>query len=153
MVKSIEINTTRYTPEVCIIENHQYKNRFGIKKMFFFFKIKTEKPLPQDRGPIEQFQYGYKEPRVLPAGKLTIRILDEIMSKYKESKTNERLEELSNKYNIDREKLKILIEYYRPFMAVKSKPKDKINENLEINNVFSNLKLLSENEKTLNSKK
>jgi hypothetical protein len=91
--------------------------------------------LPQNREQSEEtFQFGYKEPRVVPNGRITIKILNEIINSYKEKKTNENLEELSSKYRIDKEKILILAEYYktynvlRPSLKENTKTSDKIDD-------------------------
>ena len=66
------------------------------------------------------------------------------MNEYKKTKTIECVEELAAKYTIDKEKIFILIEYYKPFMTVKQVPVDQPKQSTEIYNrlsdVFSNLK-------------
>ena len=94
--------------------------------------------MPQNRDPIQAFQYGYKEPRVVPNNKVTIKTLNELINSYKEDKSNEKLDELSTKYRIEKEKILILAEYYRSFkILTPTKPK---NENtFLINAIFKNI--------------
>ena len=87
------------------------------------------------------FQFGYKEPRIVPNGRVTIKILNEIINIYKDKRTNETLEELSLKYRIDKEKILILAEYYKSFSILKpTKEKAKqstVDDSLDI---FKNIK-------------
>ena len=77
----------------------------------------------------------------MPNGRVTIKILNEIINIYKDKRTNETLEELSLKYRIDKEKILILAEYYKSFSILKpTKEKAKqstVDDSLDI---FKNIK-------------
>ena len=87
------------------------------------------------------FQFGYKEPRIVPNGRVTIKILNEIINIYKDKRTNETLEELSLKYRIDKEKILILAEYYKSFSILKpNKEKTKQSKVDDSLDIFKNIK-------------
>ncbi len=129
-------------------------NRLKVANLIFSICLQIKaKNLPQDRLQHEPLEYGVREPERVQAGKLTLRMFDNLWNEYKTNKTPQHLNDLSKKYNVDIEKLNLLIEYYKPFKVhVKQNDKeDKKNSfELPISELFSNLKHISSETKSLN---
>ncbi len=102
--------------------------------------------MPADRNVYEEFQYGMREPERdrIPHGRLTLRMFDDIWSSYKDKKTKENINALSKKFNLESEKLEILLEYFKPFTNVvqtETKSNQASEELKNIGKTFLNIKL------------
>ena len=87
---------------------------------------------------VDYEKYGYRKPDKIPAGKLTLRQFDELLSEYKKDKSQKNLNDLSAKYKVMPENLNLLIEYYKPFNRILKK-NEKSNDANVIETVFPNL--------------
>ncbi len=75
--------------------------------------------MPQDRISTNNFVYGYREPVKLNEGKITLKLLDEIIDKYTDNKSEENLIKLSQNYRLNKEVIENLVEHYKSFTALK----------------------------------
>ncbi len=106
----------------------------------------------------EPLEYGVPEPTKVSAGKLSLRMFDNLWGEYKTNKTEQNLNELSKKYNLDIEKLNLLIEYYKPFKAhlqKKETSKEQLADQADpfekpLGQVFSNIKVFEMNKNDVN---
>ncbi len=88
---------------------------------------------------VDYEKYGYRKPEKVPSGKLTLRQFDELLSEYKKDKSQKNFDDLTVKYKVMPETLKLLIEYYKPFNRIVKKNENNNNNANLIENTFPNL--------------
>ena len=108
----------------------------------------------QVKHDIDYEKYGYPKPDKIKPGHLTLRSFDELLNEFKQAKSeatsSNEIElihvNLIKKFNVDREDLKLLIEYYKPFYVLDSKNK---KQEVPVESLFPNLnKTVSIEDKT-----
>jgi hypothetical protein len=86
---------------------------------------------------VDYEKYGYRKPEKIASGKLTLRQFDELLNEFKKDKSQKNFDDLTKKYKVMPETLKLLIEYYKPFNRILNK-NEKNNSDV-IENIFPNL--------------
>jgi len=85
-------------------------------------EIKAKKRLPDDRHSHEEYVYGFYEPTKVPAGKVTLRQLNDLLEKYARDPVKFSPDLLAKEYKLDIVTTHNLVEYFRTFQ-VYVKPK------------------------------
>ncbi|KAJ4433538.1 hypothetical protein ANN_15847 [Periplaneta americana] len=95
--------------------------------------IDSSRPLPQDRSAVEEPVYGYREPRMVPQGRFTLKQAIKFISDHQENPSTWTAAAIAKQYNINQDKLEKILFYYRTFQVhIPEKVGKKIPKKIEV---------------------
>ena len=81
-----------------------------------------------DYHQVEDPEYGYLEPVVITEGKLSLRLALEMINLHKDDPKVNSASILAEKYNLDVQTTKNILEYFQPFNLILPKAEDVVKE-------------------------
>ncbi|KDR08215.1 protein NDUFAF4 homolog [Zootermopsis nevadensis] len=73
--------------------------------------------LPQDRRPLEETEFGYTEPMMIPQGRFTLKQAMKFIADHHADPNTWTATAIAKEYNINQDKLETILFYYRMFQV------------------------------------
>lgn len=83
-------------------------------KYFIYIQV-TAKKLPQNRQILEDSEFGFEEPEVIPEGKLTLRHALEFIVKHQDDPQKNSVEQIAKDYNLQTSHVNEVLKHFQTF--------------------------------------
>lgn len=99
----------------------------------------ASRQLPQSRSSWQQYEYGYYEPEVVPAGRVTLRQAVQLLTDANADPSQFTPEALATQYKLQVEDVRNVVRYFRPFnvYSPSAEPKEHVASKFSLDNVSS----------------
>ncbi|PSN57026.1 Protein NDUFAF4 [Blattella germanica] len=77
--------------------------------------IDPTRPLPQDRKQVQDFEFGFKEPSMIPQGRFTLKQAIKFIADHQTDPNTWTAAAIAKEYKINEEKLEQILKYFRTF--------------------------------------